>query len=153
MDLLNDIFSENNLNNSSEKIIEKVRNGEWEEILRGLCYIKEKSIILNYIYFRNLANEETYDYILNYIIHNIDNVLNENRNFIVHVNMKNLTVNDINKHKNFIQVMSTILKERYPEKLLKCYIYNAPFIFAKIFNIVSIFIDKETQKKIELVNK
>jgi len=152
MDLSNEIFSENNTNNSSEKIKDKVRKGEWDDILKGLCYIKENCIILNYIYFKNIANDETYNYILNYITNNIDNVLNTNNYFIVHVNMKNLTMNDINKHKNFIQVMSSILKEKYPEKLLKCYVYNAPFIFAKIFNIVSIFIDKDTQKKIELVN-
>ena len=45
------------------------------------------------------------------------------------------------------------LKDKYPEKLAKCYVYNAPFIFTQIFNIVSMFIDKETQKKIELVKK
>lgn len=151
MDLSNKIFSEINENSSSEKIIHKVKNGEWRDILNGLCCIKENSIILNYIYFKHIAKDETYNYILNYITNNIDQVLQKNNQFIVHVNMKNLTIVDIDKHKVFIQNMSGFLKDKYPQKLSKCYVYNAPFIFTQIFAIVSMFIDKDTQKKIELV--
>ncbi len=153
MDSLKEIFSDNIENNSSEKIRDKVKKGEWSEILNGLCFIKENSIILNYIYFKHVAQEQTYAYILNYITNNIDNVLTKNEDFIVHVNMKNLTLVDIDKHKQFIQYISGFLKDKYPEKLAKCYVYNAPFIFSQIFTIVSMFIDKETQKKIVLVSK
>jgi hypothetical protein len=153
MDSLNDIFSENIENNSSKKIIDKVRKGEWNDILKGLCSIKENCIILNYIYFKHLAKDETYTYILNYITNNIDKILLKNNEFIVHVNMKNLTIVDIDKHKEYIKYISEFLKDKYPEKLAKCYVHNAPFIFTQIFNIVSMFIDKETQKKIELVKK
>lgn len=153
MDLSNEIFYENIENNSSEKILDKVKKGEWNDILKGLCSIKENSIILNYIYFKNIANDNTYGYLLNYITNNIDIVLNTNKEIIVHVNMKNLTIVDIDKHKTFIQQMSGYLKDKYPQKLTKCYVYNAPFIFAQLFSIVSMFIDKDTQKKIELVNK
>lgn len=151
MDLSNEIFSEINENSSSEKIIHKVKNGEWRDILNGLCCIKENSIVLNYIYFKYIAKDETYSYILNYITNNIDKVLQTNNQFIVHVNMKNLTIVDIDKHKIFIQNISGFLKDKYPQKLSKCYVYNAPFIFTQIFAIVSMFIDKDTQKKIELV--
>ena len=67
--------------------------------------------------------------------------------------MKNLTITDIDKHTTFIQNLSGYLKDKYPQKLSKCYIYNAPFVFSQIYTIVSIFIDKETRKKIELINK
>ena len=63
-----------------------------------------------------------------------------------------MTVLEIDKHGQFIQHLSGILKDRYPNKLEKCYIYNAPFVFAKIYNIVSRFIDKDTQTKIELID-
>lgn len=151
MDLSNEIFSEIIENSSSEKIINKVKNGEWEDILNGLCYIKENSIILNYIYFKYIAKDDTYSYILKYITNNIDNILLTNSQFAVHVNMKNLTIVDIDRHKIFIQNISGFLKDKYPKKLSKCYVYNAPFIFTQIFTIVSMFIDKDTQKKIELV--
>jgi hypothetical protein len=67
--------------------------------------------------------------------------------------MKNLTIVDVDKHKEYIAYISEIFKDKYPDKLAKCYVYNAPFIFTQIFNIISVFIDKDTQKKIELVKK
>ena len=153
MEIINDMFSENIENTSSEKIIDKVRNGNWNDIFKGLCCIKENNIVLNYIYFKYIANDETYSYIMNHITNNIDQILQTNNEFSVHVNMKSLTIVDIDKHKEFIQQISLFLKDNYPNKLEKCYVYNAPFMFSNLFNIVSIFIDKETQKKIELVNK
>jgi hypothetical protein len=153
MNSLNYIFSDNFENSSSEKILDKVKKGQWNDILEGLCSIKENNIILNYIYFKYIAKDETYSYILNYITNNIDKVLVTNNEFIVHVNMKNLTIVDVDKHKEYIAYISDILKDKYPDKLAKCYVYNAPFIFTQIFNIVGMFIDKETQKKIELVKR
>lgn len=151
MELTNDIFSENVENNSSEKIIGKIHKGEWKDVLHGLCFIKENEVIINYVYFKHLATQETYSCILNYITNNFDIVLSKNIEFIIHVNMKNLTLSDIDKHKSFIYTISEYLKERYPKKLSKCYVYNAPCFFSKVFTIVSMFIDKDTMKKIELV--
>jgi hypothetical protein len=65
--------------------------------------------------------------------------------------MKKISLTDIDKHRIFIQNLSSCLKDKYPDKLSKCYIYNPPIVFKQIFNIISVFIDKETQKKIELV--
>lgn len=145
-----EIFYENIENTSSEKIIEKIKKGEWKDILNGLCFVKENIVVLNYVYFKHFATRETYSLILNFITNNIDAILLKNNYFIVKVNMKNLTIVDIDKHKIFIQNISGYLKEKYPQRLTKCYIYNAPFVFSQFFNIVSIFIDKETQSKIVL---
>lgn len=152
LDLPSNIFSKN-IENISKKIMDKVNNSEWEDLLNGLCCIKNNHILLDYTYFKYLATNETYNLILYYIITNIDKVLIMDPEFIIHVNMKNLTISDISKHKQFIQEISTLLKEKYPEKLGKCYVYNAPCIFSQIFGLVSMFIDKDTQKKIELIIK
>jgi hypothetical protein len=66
--------------------------------------------------------------------------------------MKNLNISDVDKHYKFIQHISVLFKERYHNKLTKCFVYNAPFVFSQILNMISIFIDKETQSKIELVS-
>ena len=147
----NEIFIEN-MDTFSESIVLKIKKGEWEDIFKGLCYINDNSIVLDYKYFKHFAVKETYSLILNYISNQFDNVLTNNQNFIIHINMKNLTISDIDKHKLFIQNMSTFFKEKYPNKLSKCYVYNAPFVFSQIYNIVSIFIDRDTQQKIELVS-
>ena len=37
--------------------------------------------------------------------------------------------------------------------MAKCYIYNAPFIISNVINMISLFVDAETLKKIEIVDK
>jgi len=137
--------------NNENICIEKIKRTCGDETLKNLCYIKEDSIILNYIYFKYFATKENYNCILNYIASNIDSILLNNNNVVIHVDMKNLTIADIDKHKSFIQYISVYFQEKYPQKLGKCYVYNSPFVFNQIYNMICMFIDKETQKKIELV--
>jgi len=146
-----DMFIQNDECNSSEKIISKIKNGEWEYILKCLCVNNGTTIFIDYTYFKHFATKETYNIILNHIINNIDSVLTNHDLFYVHLNMKNLTISDIDKHKMFIQHISFVLKNKYPNKLTKCYIHNASFIFSQIFNIICMFVDKETQEKIEVI--
>jgi hypothetical protein len=141
------------MNISKESKDIRIQNNHSQDILKNLCFIKDNEIILNYVYFKNLATKDTYNCILTYITNNIDIILSQKTEFTIHVNMKSLTIIDIDKHKLFIQIISRYLKDKYPQKLEKCYIYNAPFLFAQIYSIVSMFIDKETQTKIEIVNK
>lgn len=147
MNLSENLFLETS---SLDKIIKNIKSGEWNEIMNGLCHIKDNLIILDNTYFKAFATKETYNIILSHIINNIDNILLTQEGFTLHINMKNLTVSDVDKHLKFIQHISVLFKEKYPNKLTKCFIHNAPFVFTKILNIVSLFIDKETQAKIEL---
>lgn len=148
-----DFFEKNMDIETSGKINSDIQNSNWNNILNGICSINDDSIILDYLYVKHFATQVTYYIILNHITTNIDAILLENPNFNVHVNIKNLTLSDIDKHKEFIQNISIVLKQKYPNKLTKCYVYNAPFVFSQILNIVNLFIDKETQTKIELVKK
>jgi len=138
---------------SSEKIITKICGGEWNDIMNGVCNVKNNLVILDNNYFKYFASKETYDIILSHITNNIDHILSVYEGFIVHINMKNVTISDIDKHLKFIQTISIRLKDKYPKKLTKCYIHNAPFVFSQILNIISLFIDKETREKIEVVTK
>lgn len=143
---------ENIFNTTLAQIKQKLKDGNWTDILNNVCFIKENEVILDYLYFKHFANGDTYQLILSTIVNNIDSILNINPHFVVHINMKSLGISDIEKHKDFIQTISDFLKQRYDGKLLKCYIYNPPFVFAQIFNIIVTFIDKETQHKIVLIN-
>jgi hypothetical protein len=151
MEELNKKFIKNDEYETPEKIMNKIQKGELNDILSKLCFVNENNIVIDYIYFKYLATNITYNYILIYITNNINNILSKNNDFVVHVNMKKISLTDVDKHKLFIQNFSSYLKENYPDKLSKCYIYNAPVIFKQILNIISVFIDKETQTKIELV--
>ena len=81
--------------NNENICIEKIKKSDVDEILKNLCYIKENCVILNYIYFKYFATKENYPYILNYISNHIDSVLLNSNNVVVHINMKNLTIVDI----------------------------------------------------------
>jgi uncharacterized membrane protein len=151
MNLTTEIFTQQNDFNVSENVISKINKGEWIDIFQGLCSFKDNNIIIDYIFFKHFATKETYSIILNHIINVIDNVLINHQQFYVYVNMKNLTLIEIDKHKAFIQNISGVLKSKYPNKLTKCFICNAPYVFSQIFNLICMFIDKETQEKIELV--
>jgi len=146
------VFVPNFDNITSEKIILQIKSGEWQDIYKGLCSIKDNSMIIDYIFFRYFATKETYPIIQAIITFNIDTILKTSDIFNVYVNMKSLTISEVDKHKDFIQQITQMLKDRYPDKLSKCYIYNAPFIFSQVFNIISFFVDKPTLDKIELVS-
>jgi len=141
------IFSEKH---TSEKILNKIKNKEWSDIFNSLCHVNNDKVILDYIFFKHIATKETYELIISHIVKNIDEALLNCEQFVIHINMKTLTVTDNDKHYLFIQDISIFFKDKYPNKLSKCYVYNAPFIFKQVFNIVSLFIDKETQGKIEI---
>jgi hypothetical protein len=135
----------------SNNIIEKIIKGDWSEVLQKFCKVLDDKIIINYLYFKPFASKETYQILINFMSINIDLILQKYNYFIVHANIKNLTILELDKHKYFIQNMSGYLKDKYPQKLQKCYIYNAPIIFSQVYNFVSLFVDKETLSKIQLV--
>lgn len=137
---------------TSDKIINKIKNGDSEFIFNGLCKYEHNELYLDYIFFKHFASTLTYDIILQVVTNSINNILKIHNTFIVHANLRFLTILDIDKHKTFIATLSNHLKETYPNKLDKCNIYNSPLIFSQLYNIVSLFIDKDTQKKIKLIS-
>jgi hypothetical protein len=56
---------------SSEKIITKIKNGEWQDIMNGLCNVKDNLVILDNNYFRLFATKETYQLILTHVVNYI----------------------------------------------------------------------------------
>lgn len=131
-----------------DKMLTLIRNNDLNSILNNICRFDNQEIYIDYRYFKPFASKNTYEVIINCIISNINAVLSIYDTFIVHVCMKSLSVIDAEKHSKFIYNVSNLFKEKYPDKLNQCFIYNAPFIFSKVYDIIRPFIDKETQKKV-----
>jgi hypothetical protein len=123
------------------------------EALDKICRVKDKHVFIEYPIFKFLANETTYDLITKIIYDAFKNVLKTNANFTIHLSLKSLTLNEVEKHYTYISRVCATFKNDFPDKLETCHIYNAPFIFSKIISILSIFIDKPTREKIKLVEK
>ena len=127
-------------------------NDKPDEIYRKsigkMCIIKDNNLIINYKFFKLIAHEETYPYILSFVIQNIHNILQNNPTFNVHFCLKTMTLTQISKHYNFIINSCEQFKNIFPDKLNQCYLYNCPFMFDKIHEIISLFLDKKTRGKI-----
>ena len=151
-ELINQTFLKDENIKKYKKQIHINTNTNIQGILASLIKNDNNNIILDYRYFKLIAIPDNYDLIIQTIINNINETLKNNNTFTMHVYMKSLTLTDIDKYYIFICKITEILKMCYPDKLEKCYIYDAPFIFTQIFSIVSIFIDKKTQMKIQILN-
>jgi len=137
--------------NTTELIVSKISDCDINFILNGICFIKDDALVVNYIFFKHFASPKTYDIIQQYFINNIDIILSKYVTFTVYLNMKSLTISQLDKHRNFLNQISSVLKARYPDTLSKCYVYDAPFVFSQLYNIISIFVDKVTLNKIQIV--
>ena len=124
-----------------------------EIFLNKFCNIKEKSIFMDYQIFKYFANESNYDTITIFVIDCLKSILINNTTFTIHLSLKSLTLKELDKHYNYITKVCTIFKNEFPDKLDICFIYHAPFVFSQIISIISVFIDKKTQKKLQLVDK
>ena len=122
-------------------------------LLDNLCYHKDNTCYFDYTIFKQLANTDTYPIIIQLIINNIDAILKEHDQFDGHISLKHMTIGDVDKHFGFWRDMSSVLKIKYKNKLNRCYVYDNQSFFAKCYNVAKVFIDKDTQEKIQIIKK
>jgi len=146
------LFSKNHI--KSNQIVDKIKQGKMNEILEGFIHIVDDSFVIEFKYFKHFASLQTYDLIVNYIDSLIVQLLlvySETIN--VYINLQSLSLIDVEKHLNFFKYFSKLFSDKYPDKLNKCYIYNASMIFEAIFKMIRSFVDKETLDKIQLIKE
>jgi len=124
------------------------------DVLPYFCFQDETYsdiIYIDYRYLKINMSKDNYTSIINYIISVFEKSLLTNDMITYHIFVKSLTLSDIENHYNFICDLTLILREKFPDKLNKCYIYKAPFIFSSLLSIISNYIDKNTFNKIQLI--
>ena len=122
-------------------------------ILNEVCHINNKNeVIMNYIYFKQIAVNELYDIIIEHIVKIIQQCLSTIDLINVHIYLNLFTLTEFEKHSQFISKISKILTTNFPDKLETCFIHNPPFFMSQVYNILFSFIDKKTQQKIKLVS-
>jgi len=126
---------------------------QWDKILNNLCSIHNNELYINSMYFKCICTSDTYSIILQHILKNIDNLLTNAETFSIHLNIKDLTFLDIEKNASFIFECAPTFKDRYPDKLLKMYIYNSSFMFSQFYKILSNVLDKKTKEKIVCITE
>ena len=137
---------------TNEEMKEFILLKQWDKILNNLCNITNNELYINSTYFKHICTSETYSVVLQHMLNNIDNLLTISTTFNIHLNIKDLTFLDIEKNAGFIFECAPVFKERYPDKLLKMYIYNSSFMFSQFYKILSNVLDKKTKEKIVCVS-
>jgi len=129
-------------------------------ILNKLCFNHEDNIMIDYKIFKNIASVLTYDMIFKHLENVMNNATKHDSNnasskkyLNIYVSMKSLSITDVDKHRNFISNLINYCNINYPNCLNVCHIYLASSIFKQAFSIFSMFIDKETKKKIHIIEK
>jgi hypothetical protein len=118
-----------------------------------ICYRQNNCFFFEYTLFKQFANKETYPFIIQLITSTIDAILEENELFDSHLSFKMITITDIDKHLGFWRELTNVLKNRYKSKLNVCYLYDMPSFFARCYDVGKVFIDKDTQTKIQFIKK
>lgn len=121
------------------------------DILYKMCSLSNNEITFHYPIFKAIANSATYSAILNHIYQICQKALTFSSKLIIHANLKSISVGSIDTHKDFILDAIQKMSSDFSDTLSECYLYKTPFVFAQIYNIVSIAIDKETKQKIQIV--
>ena len=144
------LFSQNHI--KSTKILEKIKKKQYADILNGIGHIKDNGIVIDLKYLKYFANANTYELITNHIDQILAYLVSQKGVFIIYLNIQSLSLVDADKHSNYLKAISYYCANKYPNRLFKCYIYNASFMFDAFFNILKHYVDKETQSKVILVN-
>ena len=141
--IINNIFKENNKPNFHNILL------PLDEInMSKLCYVYEYNVCINFKYFKYMSTNNNYSFILKYIVDILKKVSTTYGTFNVHLCLKSLTPAQLSTHYNFIKSSCEIFKNEFPDMLNICYVYEAPFIFNQLYEIIYIFIDKKTRQKI-----
>jgi hypothetical protein len=122
-----------------------------EQIINNICYIDENNLIIQYAFFKKFGNKNNYDTITQHIVNNINNILRNHELINVHFSLHKMDLFDLEKHYDFLMCICKLMQCAYPDKLNKFNIYQPPFIYSKIYSIISTFIDKTTRSRIKMV--
>lgn len=146
------LFSKNHI--KTNLIMEKIKQGKFNEILDGYVRINDNGLVLEPKYLKHFACHQTYDLIVNYMDQLIAKLLiNSCDTFNMYINFQSLSIIDLEKHINFSKYIAAFFSSKYPDKLQKCYLYKTPLVFDTIFKMLKGFIDKVTLSKIQLVKE
>jgi hypothetical protein len=150
---MDSLFNGSNNTYFNELIISKIKEYDFQYILNHLCFIKDDYIVIDFNYFKPFATTETYPIITQFVVQKFDEYLAVYPQAIIHLNISSLSLTLLDKHKTFFVNISQFFAIKYPNILKECYVYNATFIFSQLFSIVSLFVDKVTMQKIQIVKR
>ena len=71
--------------------------------------------------------------------------------FCTILDLKDVSLSNFYRVKDFVMQASAIGQDRYPEIMGKFYIVNAPWTFSAVWNIIKYWLDEVTVNKIDII--
>lgn len=113
-------------------------------------------LFFDYTIFKSYANPENYSFIVDFISDKIKTCITTYGSYEVHVNLDTFSVSACQRYKEVIQLFCNRCisnNSGYSKELTVMYIYNAPYMFQQISNMLRPFIDYSVLGKIVLCEK
>lgn len=139
-------------NTSKEEIYQIIKTATSPlDILSRMCYVMDGAFYFDYRYFKPIGTPELYQELTTYIVNQMRILEPQVDKFTCHVSLKGLGIKELDKHSQYIKLISQTLDTTFPNKLSKCYIYNASAVCSYLFKLLSYFVDKVTLSKVTMV--
>lgn len=121
-------------------------------LLKNFCCIVNHEVIIDIRIFKLIALPENYDILYYYLVNRIQSItFNNNNRILVHLNMETFYLTDIDKYSDILLKIARDFQVYFPDKLEKCYVYSAGFIFKGLYSILSGVVSKDTRCRFVLV--
>ena len=139
-----------------EKGYKMIKHGqkpaELNNIMNNLCRVRNTyEIMIDFKYFKLVAKPDFYDTIIKYLVATIKYVLHTQHRAVLHINLKSMSLTDIDKYRTFISQIS--YEQNILPSINSINIYNTGSIFATLINVVLGFLDKNTKQVLNSVLK
>ena len=139
-----------------EKGYKMIKHGhkpaELNNIMDNLCRVRNTyEIMIDFKYFKLVAKPDFYDTIIKYIVATVKYVLHTQHMVVLHINLKSMSLTDIDKYRTFIAQIST--EQNILQTISSINIYNTGPIFSTLIQIVLSFLDKPTKQVLNNILK
>lgn len=139
-----------------EKGYKMIKHGQKPAILTNImdnlcCVRNAHDIMIDFKYFKLIAKPDFYETIIKYIVSTVKYVLHTQHMVVLHINLKSMSLTDIDKYKSFIAQIST--EQNVLPTINSINIYNTGSIFTTLIQIVLSFLDKPTKQVLNNILK
>ena len=135
--------------NNEYNCLKNKKNEDIDIYLSYFSYITKKSLILDYRFFKLIGNPNNYNFFLNYLMNQIEELLSYTKLFDLYFNIDTITLTELDKYSSFFIKVAKLFSEKYPDCLQNFYIIGSGFMFDNMKKLFSLILPKKTREKIQ----
>lgn len=131
------------------------------DLCQQMCQVRPHSqLSFSYLPFDQLAGSQTYAGILFFLDMVLEPIVLTNAaatttsaaaGITVELDLTGFTLASFMRHLKFFRRVATHFQTKYPNRLQKCWVHNAPTFVRQVCTMLATFVDARTMEKIEFV--